>query len=76
MEVIAVGPYWAGTAEPCCQILSSLKTMSFTYGLRAMGQLPVLGMTLSGPHHPLVRHLHFIRETDIGEKNLGGGGVS
>lgn len=49
--------------------------MNCTYGLRVMVQLPVLDMKLSGPHHPLVRHLHFVREIDAREEKLGGGGV-
>ena len=71
MEVIAVHHYLAHTVELCCQILSSLETTNYTYGLRPIAQLPIVGMKLSGPHHPLVRHLHFIRDIDVDEKNTG-----
>lgn len=53
MEVIAVHHYLAHTVELCCQILSSLETTNYTYGLRPIAQLPIVGMKLSGPHHPL-----------------------
>lgn len=71
MEVIAVHRYLARTVDLCCQIPSSLKTTSYTYGFRATVRLPAMDMKFSGPHHPLVRHLHFVREIDVGKKNKG-----
>lgn len=52
MEVIAARHYLARIVELCCQILSSLKIMNYTYDLRAMVQLPTVDMKLSGLHHP------------------------
>lgn len=53
MEVIAARHYLARIVELCCQILSSLKIINYTYDLRVMVQLPAVDMKLSGPHHPL-----------------------
>lgn len=72
MEVIAVHHYLARTVELCCQTPSSLRTINYIYGLRVTVQLPAVGMKFSGPRHPLVRHLPFVKEIDVDEKNIGG----
>lgn len=70
MEVIAAHHYLARIVELCCQILSSLKIMNYTYDLRVMVQLPTVDMKLSGLHHPPVRHLYFSRQSNTGTKNI------
>jgi hypothetical protein len=70
MEVTAAHHCLASIVGLCCQILFSLKIMNYTCNLKATVPFPIMDMKSSGPHRPLVRHLHFVRGSGIGKISI------